>query len=140
MSFKDKIYRSSDLGNFFSISKNKSINLINSINKKKNTRICLHENDDSSLHVMLIKFYKDKNNLLHHHINKCEFYYVLSGKLNIKIKKEKNFENKILKSNEMLFMKNKIVHSVNPITNKVIFIEVRPGPFKKNDSVIYKKK
>ena len=31
----------------------------------------------------------------------------------------------------MLFMNNKVIHSVNPLTDKVIFIEVRPGPFKK---------
>ena len=39
----------------------------------------------------------------------------------------------------MLFMNNKVIHSVNPLTDKVIFIEVRPGPFKKNDSILYKK-
>ena len=88
---------------------------------------------------MLIKFFKSKKNKLHHHKKKCEFYYVLNGKLNIKIKNKKNFEHKILKENEMLFMNNKVIHSVNPLTNKVIFIEVRPGPFKKNDSILYKK-
>ena len=63
----------------------------------------------------------------------------MNGKLNIKIKKNKKIENKILSENEMLFMNNKVIHSVNPLTDKVIFIEVRPGPFKKNDSILYKK-
>ena len=35
-------------------------------------------------------------------------------------------------------MNNKVIHSVNPLTDKVIFIEVRPA-FKKNDSILYKK-
>ena len=65
----------------------KSIKLINKINKSRNTRICLHKANNSSLHVMLIKFFKSKNNKLHYHKNKCEFYFVLNGKLNIKIKK-----------------------------------------------------
>ena len=139
MIVKDTIFRSSDFGNFISISKKKSIKLINKISKSRNTRICLHKANNSSLHVMLIKFFKSKNNKLHYHKNKCEFYFVLNGKLNIKIKKNKKIENKILSENEMLFMNNKVIHSVNPLTDKVIFIEVRPGPFKKNDSILYKK-
>lgn len=134
---KDIIYKSLNLNGFFLISKKKSIELIKEIEKKKNVRICLHPQNSSSLHVMLIKFNKSKKNLMHFHKNKCEFYHVLSGKLDIVTKIGKKFQHNILKENEMFYLNNKTIHSVNVFTKQVIFLEIRPGPFNKNDSIKY---
>ena len=134
---KDTIYNSLNLNGFLSISKKQSIKLINELEKKKNVRLCLHSSNSSTLHVMLIKFNKSKKNLMHFHKNKCEFYYVLSGKLDIVTKIGKKFQHNILKENEMFYLHNKTIHSVNVFTKQVIFLEIRPGPFNKNDSIKY---
>ena len=75
MIVKDTIFRSSDFGNFISISKKKSIKLINKINKSRNTRICLHKANNSSLHVMLIKFLKVK--IINYIITKINVSFIL---------------------------------------------------------------
>jgi cupin fold WbuC family metalloprotein len=134
---KDTIYNSLNLNGFFSISKKQSIKLINELEKKKNVRLCLHSSNSSTLHVMLIKFNKSKKNLMHFHKRKCEFYFVLSGRLDIVVKIGKTFKHNILKENEMLYLNNNTIHSVNVFTKHVIFLEIRPGPFNKNDSIRY---
>ena len=134
---KDSIYNVLNLSGFFSISKKQLVKLIKELEKKKNARICLHPSNSSTLHVMLIKFNKSKKNLMHFHKSKCEFYFVLNGKLDIVIKIGKKFKHNILKENEMLYLNNKTIHSVNVFTKQVIFLEIRPGPFNKNDSIKY---
>ena len=74
---------------------------------------------------------------MHFHKSKCEFYFVLNGKLDIVIKIGKKFQHNVLKENEMLYLNNKTIHSVNVLTKQVIFLEIRPGPFNKNDSIKY---
>ena len=44
----------------------------------------------------------------------------------------------ILKKGSMIYIDKKTIHSVKPYTNEVIFLEIRPGPFTKNDSIIFK--
>ena len=134
---KDIIYKNLNLNGFFTISKKKSIKVIKELEKKENVRICFHPSNSSTLHVMLIKFNKSKKNLMHFHKSKCEFYFVLNGKLDIVIKIGKKFQHNVLKENEMLYLNNKTIHSVNVLTKQVIFLEIRPGPFNKNDSIKY---
>ena len=67
--------------------KNNLIKIIKKIENKKNVRICLHKNNQSLLHVMLIKFNKSKINKMHYHKNKNEFYFILKGKLDVIVKK-----------------------------------------------------
>ena len=74
---------------------------------------------------------------MHFHKNKCEFYHVLSGKLDIVTKIGKKFQHNILKENEMFYLNNKTIHSVNVFTKQVIFLEIRPDHLIKNDSIKY---
>ena len=139
---KDKIFNNHILDGFI---KTNSSNIIKQIKKFKNyknenLRICLNPDNKSSLHVMLIKFIKNKKiNLLHYHRSKCEFYYVLKGAIKLKVKESNKLSNIVLKKGSMLYMDKKTVHSITPHTKEVIFIEIRPGPFVKNDSIIFKK-
>ena len=138
----DKIFNNYILNGFIKTNAYKLIKQIKSFNKykKRNMRICLNPDKKSLLHVMVIRFFKNKKkNELHYHSNKCEFYYVLKGSLKLKIKDKTKLTETILKKGSMLYMDKKTIHSVTPHSNEVIFIEIRPGPFIKNDSIIYKR-
>ena len=70
MTVSDQIYNYLNFDGFFNSSKNNLIKIIKKIENKKNVRICLHKNNQSLLHVMLIKFNKSKINKMHYHKNK----------------------------------------------------------------------
>tara|TARA_B100000965_G_C19566970_1_gene747275 strand:- start:90 stop:557 length:468 start_codon:yes stop_codon:yes gene_type:complete len=112
------------------------------LQSKKDNRICLHSNKHSSLHLMINCLVKKKEYLPHKHKNKDEFYYLLDGKLKIIFVDKKNKELKyytISKSNNFFYLNKNIIHYTIPLTKTCTFIEARPGPFKKSDTVIYKK-
>ena len=137
----DKIFNNYILNGFIKTNASDLMKQIKSFKKLKNEnlRICLNPDNKSSLHVMIIRFIKKKkNNLLHYHKNKCEFYYVLKGSIKLKIKETNKINNMILKKGSMIYMDKKTIHSVKPHSNEVIFLEIRPGPFIKNDSIIFK--
>lgn len=136
MTVSDQIYNYLNFDGFFNSSKNNLIKIIKKIENKKNVRICLHKNNQSLLHVMLIKFNKSKINKMHYHKNKNEFYFILKGKLDVIVKKNTKKIHNILKENDMIYMESKTIHSVKILTEEVIFLEIRPGPFNRKDSIL----
>ena len=110
------------------------------LKKKKDHRICLHPNKNSSLQLMINCLFKKKEYSPHKHLTKNEFYYLLSGKLKI-IFVDKN--NKVLRSNTLdkknkfFYLEKNIIHYTIPMTKTCVFIEARPGPFEKKDTKIY---
>ena len=107
--------------------------------KKKNIRICCHQNKKSALHNMInLMFKKNNEQNPHKHLYKDEVYNILYGKLEIQIyakKKKKIFLNS---QNKLVRIPKNTFHLVKSLTNISIFHEIRLGPFKKNDS-IYRK-
>ena len=136
MTASDQIYNCLNFDGIFNSSKNNLIKIIKKIENKKNVRICLHKNNQSSLHIMLIKFNKSKINKMHYHKNKNEFYFILKGKLDVIVKKNTKKIHNILKENDMIYLESKTIHSVKILTEEVIFLEIRPGPFNRKDSIL----
>jgi len=111
---------------------------------KTDSRICLHKNSKDKIHFMINSlFKKNKKYYYNYHNLTDEYYFIISGKLQIiyfdKLKKKHKI---ILKknSNELFKMNKKIVHVTIPITKVCVYLEVRKGPFiSKSDSTFIKK-
>jgi cupin fold WbuC family metalloprotein len=120
----------------------KDINLLFNIfkNKKQDIRICLHKNKKSKLHIMIICLNKKKKIVPQVHLTKDEFYYIIKGKLIIKIYsvKKKIVEKIILgKKNKFYFLNKKIIHSTASLSKQCIFLECRTGPFDPKETRYY---
>jgi cupin fold WbuC family metalloprotein len=100
----------------------------------KISRICLHADESSELHVMCIKMQPNTNYPSHYHKTTDEFYILLKGELEL-----------LLDDNIILLSKNAslaylckagVNHSIrNSKQDVAIFIECRKGPFNKSDTI-----
>ena len=104
---------------------------------KDNIRICMHSSKKDKIQNMINVIYKHKLVETHKHIYKDEIYHLIMGKMRIKIyNKNKCVRNIIIdKENFLLRLKKNTFHKILPITNYVVFHEIRMGTFKKNDSI-----
>lgn len=109
-------------------------------NKNCNVRICLHKNKSSKLQNMIVLLNSKCSSefKIHKHKDKDEVYQIIYGKLKILTYKKNKIEKKItLQKNDNIILrlkKNKF-HQVSPITDIVIFHEIREGPFTGQDSI-----
>ena len=101
-------------------------------------RILFHESDSSRLHVMLINFPPNYRYPKHIHFQASEFYYVLKGSLVIDIFDDNYLIQKEIRLDENCgFLLNPgQIHATNSGEKGVSFLEIRNGPFDKNDSKI----
>jgi len=118
----------------------KKLILFSKGNKNCNVRICLHKNSKQILQNMIVLLNKKNSTKppIHKHLLKDEVYQVIYGILKIDIyKKKKIFKKMTLEKNNNLIirLKKNEFHKVYPKNNIVIFHEIRPGPFNKNDSI-----
>lgn len=106
---------------------------------KSDVRICFHPNLDHELHFMIILQNKFNNYLPHKHPYVGDTILVYQGSLIAKTFNEKGKTTKksIIKKNEIYMMPDNVFHCFNPLTNKVIYLEVKPGPFKKFGKSIF---
>tara|TARA_Y100000992_G_C21222317_1_gene471098 strand:- start:696 stop:1163 length:468 start_codon:yes stop_codon:yes gene_type:complete len=108
-------------------------------NKRKTSRICLHENKKSKIHKMLICHHKSFIILPHCHLSKDETCIVLKGRMNLLFHKKNGIIKKTfnLNSNNFNFIKidKKLFHSMFVLSNYVIFLEITKGPFRKSDTI-----
>ena len=117
------------------------MNLVNSLiqyskkNSNVNCRICLHKNIKSHIQNMIVLLNKKNKNFFkfHSHINSNEYYYLIKGSMKIYEKRfDKIISKKIdHKSHKLIyFVEKKILHKIVPISEFVIFNEVKLSPYK----------
>lgn len=107
---------------------------------KQNVRVCFHEDNNQDLHNMIILQWKGKEFKIHKHSKNIEICQIIEGQHRFNIY-EGNGEN-LLQSIKMTETDNSIVrinksnyHLSIPITQYVIFHEIKLGPFDPNDNI-----
>ncbi len=95
-------------------------------------RLCLHENLESELHVMLIRMEKNNKFSFHKHMHSDEFVILMEGDLTY------TFEDESIISlyedgNISLIIPCGVIHSVSTGKKGALFVEVIKGPFKKEN-------
>lgn len=108
-------------------------------NNSKKFRLCLHKSPQDELHEMIIVHSKDQYIRPHKHMNNTESNYIIEGEMFVivfddygnikdtfKLSKEENIAFRISKN---------YWHSIIPLSENVIFIEVKLGPFDKEDNI-----
>ena len=95
-------------------------------------RICIHDNEESTLMAMLIMIRNGFTYPAHRHKWKDECYTIIEGLCNYI---EYSESGKILSSHALLpgdtfINKNKNFHALVPSSNKGVFLESTVGPFK----------
>lgn len=113
-----------------------------SFSKKKNNidvRICMHKNRNAKIQNMINLIYKKKEYLFHKHKYKDEVYHLVKGNMLIEYIEKKKINKVLLNNDNQIFrMKKNIFHRIKPLSNFIIFHEIREGPFRGNDSVFKK--
>ena len=137
---KTKSFFLKEKENFFS---EKYIKFIKNFYKKfkKDVRICLHKNNKSKHHDMIILQQKKNFYKPHKHKKKGETYHIIEGSMICIIFSDKGKIQKscIIKKNDIFRTPLNKYHTMMPLTKYVIYHESKPGPFlKKGDSIFPK--
>jgi len=106
-------------------------------------RICFHENENSNLHYMLIEVEVGKNYPPHKHLDGVEILILIEGSLDFYIWKDGpksppeilNLDSSNIEISKFIFIPENIFHTSKP-KMRTKFIEIKPGPFVKNNLVI----
>lgn len=117
------------------------IKKLQNISKKKHyvdCRINLHKNLQSSIHFMLLLFYKGKKHKPHYH-SIDEWNYVIKGKFKVVFfdNKGKVIRNKTVCEKELIVFEKESIHQIIPLTKKVLILETRKGPFSRKLTTKY---
>lgn len=135
---------------YFSLKKSVAINkrLIEELKKisrengNVNARLCLHGNPNEDLHDMVILQYKDKTcRKPHKHLEKNETLHIIEGEMLILLFDEegKSINKTILNKNNFAYRTSRNqYHLWLPLTEYVIYREIKQGPFKQEDNILPK--
>jgi cupin fold WbuC family metalloprotein len=111
------------------------------INKNKRIRICIHDDDDEKVHIMLIYMLKDTDLKMHKHLNRKEVYVLIDGEADFLIYddeknliKKINFSNKIGGVEIIRTLKNQY-HNIEIKSEILKFLEITEGPFNRVDTI-----
>jgi cupin fold WbuC family metalloprotein len=108
-------------------------------NENKNARLCLHASPDDSLHDMIILEYQNKKcRKPHKHLEKEETLHMIEGKMVSLIFDEKGtlVDKTCLDENNLAYRTSRNQYHVwLPLTNHVIYREIKQGPFKQEDNI-----
>ena len=109
-------------------------------NNYKDVRVCMHNNKKSIIQNMINLTFKSKKKInFHKHLKKDEAYHLIKGKMMIEYFCEKKIKKVMLGKEKFLFRIGKnIYHRIKPLSNYIIYHEIRTGPFLKNDSIFLK--
>ena len=108
---------------------------------KSSVRISLHNSTEDSFHQMIIAHSKGHYYRPHKHLKKVEAYQVILGTLDVVIFNDDGGIRDVTrlsadgKSNFIYRIGPNLWHCTVPVSEIVIFHEVKPGPFHGNDSV-----
>ena len=109
--------------------------------KKKDLKICMHAAVREKLHNMVNFLYKKKCYFPHSH-NRDEVYQFIKGDLKIAIF-NKNCEIIDIiflnKSQPIVRILRNTFHVTTPVKRFSVFHEIKEGPFKKKDTIFFKK-
>ena len=111
-------------------------------NNFEDVRICMHNNKQAKLQNMINLTFKSVKSInFHKHLKKDETYQIIRGRMIIEYFSKKKVKKIELGKNNILFRINKnIFHRIKPVTNYIVYHEIRQGPFIKNDSIFFSKK
>lgn len=106
------------------------------------TRVCLHDSLNDPLQVMILSLAPAASYPKHMHKVRPEFYWVIEGRLRIRIFKEDRSPDCIIldpTGQPGYLMNPGVFHSVENVSHsdQCKFLEVRPGPFDPSDNVIH---
>ena len=121
-----------------------SIKFLKEYSKKNNDcdiRICFHPNLEHELHTMIILQHKFNTYLPHKHPLIGDTILVCEGSLVASIYDNKGNmkEENTVKKDNLFLMPSNVYHCFNPLTREVIYLELKPGPFKKFGTSIFPK-
>lgn len=105
---------------------------------KKDVRICLHKNNKSKHHDMIILQQKKNFYKPHKHKKKGETYHIIYGSMICILFTNTGVVQKtcVIKKNDIFRTPINKYHTMMPLSEYVIYHESKPGPFlKKGDSI-----
>ena len=110
------------------------------LSNKRLSRICVHDSEESPLHIMLIAMPPNCEYPKHMHKTRDEFYTILKGDLTIVYVEDNNVNSTCTLSensnlHKCLFLRARIWHSVKSGTEGCVFVESRLGPFSSSDTI-----
>ena len=110
-------------------------------NKKKRSRINFHQSPSDYVQEMIIAMHINTDIPVHRHINKCESFHLIEGRVCVVLFKENSsqiFEEIILDSTKRPFyrLNTNIDHLVIPLSLITIIHETTEGPFNTESSII----
>lgn len=107
---------------------------------KQEVRLNLHMNSEAPLHNMIIVHWKDKYIRPHKHLTKSEVCHLIEGEqFFILFDEQGNVENCFLMNYKNSILKTDInqYHMSIPISEYVIFHEIKVGPFIRDEDSIF---
>lgn len=109
-------------------------------NNNIDVRICMHISKKSKIQNMINLIHKKHlQTKPHKHLYKDEIYHLIKGKMKIEyFLKKKKFTIVLGKNSNIFRISKNTYHKVIPLSKKIIFHEIREGPFKKTDSIFKK--
>ena len=107
-------------------------------------RLCVHNQLDDPLHVMLLVLAPSASYPPHYHKVKAEFYWVIEGTMALAVADESGDLIEVLldpRKQPGFLVNPGVVHAVRNSSSTEVckFLEVRPGPFDPNDNMALKK-
>lgn len=111
------------------------------INEGKKYRLCLHSDDQCMLHESIIVTTKDDHShFIHKHMDTSEFNMIIKGKLLVILFDEDgNIDHTFVleERKKLLFrIEPNRYHLAVPLTDIVVFLETKQGPFMRNKNVL----
>ena len=107
-----------------------ALNHLNSLkfSETKTRRICLHQNTEAELHMMVVDLKSNSKYKLHSHAKSDEIIILLSGEINVHFK-DKSVVTLSSTSQQSLIVQQGVEHSVSCGQHGARYIEVIKGPF-----------
>jgi cupin fold WbuC family metalloprotein len=104
-------------------------------------RVCLHNSPEDSFHQMIIAHRKGQHYRPHKHLKKTEAYQMILGTLDVVIFNDDGNVRKVTQlsadGNFIYRIPPNTWHCTVPVSDIVIFHEVKPGPFLPDSDSIY---
>lgn len=134
-----EVYRTTEDVSFISKEDIEFLKNIALKSKKKRARICIHKDNNSKIHEMIIVLSKDSYIRPHLHLEKTESFHIIEGSvLVVTFDLSGNIIQKNKLSKESFFyyhsMPN-IFHTVISLSDISVIHEVTPGPFNIKDTI-----
>lgn len=111
-------------------------------NERKRIRLCTHQNENDTLHEMLIVHKKGAYVRPHKHVNKSEAVHIIEGRVDVIIFNEMGNIVNVIKMSDYtsgnIFyyrMSEPLYHTLLIHSEILVFHEITNGPFSRNDSV-----